>query len=92
MFPGKRKKPQLHLAIPFDVSGSVSDAEIEQFFSEINYMYKQGVKLTVIQADCEVRSVEEYDPKKPIQRNGQGGTEYSPALKKAEELVLKVLL
>jgi len=86
MQPGKRKKPQVTLAIGIDTSGSVANAELEQFFGEIERIHKEGIAVKIIEADCRVNAVYDYNPKKSIEIHGRGGTEYSPAIEKAMEL------
>lgn len=84
--PGKRKKPNLHVAVCVDSSGSVYDEAFTQFFAEIGVISDMGVEITVIDADCGVAAVYKYDKKKPVQRHGGGGTAYTPAIEKAKEL------
>lgn len=82
---GKRKKPQLHVAIAVDTSGSMSDKALQQVFSEIAEVHKHGAKITVIEADCEVQDVYDFDPKKKIEIKGRGGTAYQPAFDYAND-------
>lgn len=86
MFAGKKKKLDLDIAIAMDISGSVSNDEVTQFFAEIQKIYEEGAKITIIEADCEVQKVYEYTDKIKPQRNGSGGTAYQPAFDKASEL------
>jgi predicted metal-dependent peptidase len=83
---GSRKKPQVKLAVCCDSSGSVSDTSFQQFFAEIDAIAQMGIEITVIDADCGVAAIYEYDRKKPVQRHGNGGTAYAPAINKAKEL------
>lgn len=85
--PGRRKKPQTHIAVAIDESGSVCDALHKQFFSEIDTAARlEGIKFTLIHSDCEVNRVYEYEPGMKIERTGMGGTAYMPAINKAKEL------
>lgn len=84
--PGVKKKPELHLGLCVDTSGSVSDEELAMFWAEMAAIHSCGVKITVIEADCTVQNVYEFDPKKTPDFKGRGGTAYSPAIKKALEL------
>lgn len=84
--PGVKRKPELHLALCVDTSGSVSDHELALFWVEMDAIYKQGVKITVIEADADVKNVYEFDSKKQPEFKGRGGTAYNPAIKKAVEL------
>lgn len=83
---GKKKKPKVKLVVCCDSSGSVSDASFTQFFAEINAIVALGIEVTVIDADCGVAAIYEYDKKKKVQRHGNGGTAYAPAINKAKEL------
>lgn len=84
--PGRKKNPQLNIAVCVDSSGSVSNESFTQFFAEIAEISTMGVEITIIDADCQVQSVYKYDKKKKAQRTGQGGTAYGPAIKHAKEL------
>lgn len=84
--PGSKKKPELHLGLCVDTSGSVSDSELAMFWAEMSAIATCGVKVTVIEADCDVQNVYEFDPKKTPEFKGRGGTSYGPAIQKAIEL------
>jgi predicted metal-dependent peptidase len=84
--PGSRKKPEVKIAVCLDSSGSVSDRSFQQFFAEVDVISQMGIEITIIDADCGVAAVYEYDRKKPVQRFGNGGTAYGPAINKAKEL------
>lgn len=83
---GKRKEPKVKLAVCVDSSGSVSEESFTQFFAEVAAISALGIEITIIDADCSVAAVYKYDKKKPAKRYGNGGTAYSPAIKKAKEL------
>lgn len=84
--PGRKKKPNVSIAICVDSSGSVSNESFSQFFAEVAEISKMGIDITILDADSEVQSIYKYDPKKQAQRSGNGGTAYSPAINKAKEL------
>lgn len=84
--PGSKRKPELHLGLCVDTSGSVSDKELSLFWTEMEAIYKCGVKITVLEADCSVKNVYDFDPKKAPEFKGRGGTAYQPAITKAVEL------
>lgn len=84
--PGRKKKPQLHVAVCLDSSGSVYDEAFSQFFAELGEIANMGVKITCIDCDTAVAAVYEYDKKKKPQRFGNGGTSYGPGIAKAVEL------
>jgi predicted metal-dependent peptidase len=90
--PGVKKKPELHLGLCVDTSGSVSDEELTLFWEEMKAIYSCGVKITVIEADCVVQNVYEFEGKKTPEFRGRGGTSYNPAIKKALELKVDGIL
>jgi predicted metal-dependent peptidase len=73
-----RKKVSILIAI--DTSGSVSKKELEDFFSEIDYVYKAGARVTIIQCDTKINSIEEYDGKNIPKIKGRGGTSFNPPI------------
>lgn len=90
--PGRRKKPNLNIAVCVDSSGSVYDEAFSQFFAEIGTIADMGVEITIIDADSAVAAVYKYEKKKPVVRHGNGGTNYSPAILKAKDLGVDVII
>lgn len=84
--PGVKKKPEIHLALCVDTSGSVSNEELSMFFSEIKSIYACGVDITIIEADSVVQNVYKFDPKTIPDFKGRGGTAYNPAIEMAVKL------
>lgn len=82
---GVKKKRELTLAVCFDSSGSVSDAEYTAFFNEIEIVSKQCTKTILIEADCEVHDVVTIKKNSKInrKRGSGGGTAYQPAITEA---------
>lgn len=70
-----KRKP--HVLVGVDTSGSVSDKELEDFFSEIYYLWKSGVKVTIAQVDTKIEHIEEYNGKFNKEIYGRGGTEFT---------------
>lgn len=66
-----RKKVSILVAV--DTSGSVSQGELQEFFSEIDYVYKAGARVTILQCDTRINSIEEYDGKNIPEIKGRGG-------------------
>lgn len=52
--PVARNKTKTKIVVGCDSSGSVSDGELHEFFSEIFHMYKSGVAIDVVMWDAEV--------------------------------------
>lgn len=78
LFPGEVKVEDLHIGVVTDSSGSVSDEAYSQFLNEIDNIAKYA-KITMVDADCEVKNVQKYKKGMPRQRRGYGGTAYQPA-------------
>lgn len=88
-----RQQKGKNAVVIIDTSGSIfSDREtIEEFLKEIQTICKgRDTKLTVIFADAEVCGVvpvgEAYEKIKTLVPKGGGGTDFRPAIKKAEEM------
>lgn len=77
--PGSVKIEDLHIGVAIDTSGSVSDEAINQFMAEIGNISRYA-KVTVVEADSEIKNIYDYDPKKTYSVKGRGGTAYKPAL------------
>lgn len=78
MFPGTVKYETLHIGVAIDTSGSISDEQLIQFMSEIANISKYA-RVTVAEADSEVKNHYRFDPKKKYSVKGRGGTAYQPA-------------
>jgi predicted metal-dependent peptidase len=78
--PGLRiiSKPRILVAI--DTSGSVSDKELVEFFSEIYHVYKTGVAVTIIECDAALHEPYEYKGIFPGKVHGRGGTSFQPVI------------
>jgi len=81
MFAGKKKEPEISIAVIVDTSGSVSDVELAQFFTEIDVMFGAGFQVKVIECDAEVQAVYDYKKFMKIEPKGRGGTVAEPAFK-----------
>ena len=78
--PGLKIKMRQHMLLAIDTSGSVSNAELQEFMGEIHHIYKAGVDVTIMQCDTSIRSIEAYKGKNEINVVGRGGTEFDPVL------------
>ena len=82
-YMGSRYAFTTKLLIAVDVSGSVSDEILSQFFSIINRFFKYGIKnIDVIQFDCELTGelMSLKKAKKSVNIIGRGGTSFQPAV------------
>jgi len=82
--PGTRKGDVLNLAVAVDTSGSISDDQLKLFFNEIRWIWKNGAKITVYEADCNVCAEYKFSGKFTGKVHGRGGTDLEPVLKKVE--------
>jgi len=79
---GSRYELSTNLLIAVDVSGSVTDKSLQNFFSVINRLFKYGIeKLDVLQFDAKIQGEPEplKKARKSIKIRGRGGTSFQPA-------------
>lgn len=77
--PGCRHKHKQKLLVAIDTSGSVSNDELLDFFSEIYHIWKAGAQIDVLEYDAAVNKVWQYKGKAPETVTGRGGTDWSTA-------------
>lgn len=84
---GTVRKYITSLLIAVDVSGSISDKVIEDFYSTINRVFKYGfTSVDVIQFDCGVRTVQSLKSMlSEVTIVGRGGTSFDEPVKYAHE-------
>jgi predicted metal-dependent peptidase len=78
--PGLKIKKKQHILVAVDTSGSVSNAELQEFFSEIDHIHKTGVDITVIQCDAAISNIAPYSKDQKIKIYGRGGTSFQPVI------------
>ena len=76
--PGIKVKQFQKIAVAVDTSGSISDADLSVFFTEIDAMYRQGAEIEVIECDAEVQRTYNYNGQLPTEVSGRGGTVFDP--------------
>lgn len=74
---GIRKKKKVAIMVAIDTSGSVSDQELCDFFSEINHIYKSGAIIRIVEFDHGLQRQYDYKGKWDGTISGRGGTEFS---------------
>lgn len=86
---GLKHKKKIKLMVAIDVSGSVSDNELKEFFSEIFHAYKAGAMIDIVEFDTKILTQYRYNGGLTMQRAGSGGTDFHPPvdlyLKKQKE-------
>jgi predicted metal-dependent peptidase len=75
---GIQHKKKVSILVAVDTSGSVSTKELQDFFSEIEYIYKAGARVTIIECDARINNIVEYDGKHIPEVVGRGGTDFNP--------------
>lgn len=94
--PGKRRKRKLKVAVCADSSGSVSDESYTAFMKEIMSISRNTAVTYLIEADCEIQNVKKITGTAKLSdltvRHGSGGTAYQPAITKAVELKVDLII
>ena len=77
---GIKVKHKQHILVGIDTSGSVSDSELQDFFSEIYHIYKTGSMVTIVECDADIHKIYEYKGKFDGKITGRGGTDFKPVI------------
>lgn len=75
---GIKHKRKSSILVGIDMSGSVSNKDICDFFSEINHIYKAGTLVTIVEFDFSIQRIYSYDGKWDKSCSGRGGTNFVP--------------
>ena len=78
--PGLKIKFKNRILVGIDTSGSVNTDELKEFYNELHHMSKTGHQITVAQCDTNLKSVEDFNPKKAWEIHGRGGTSFQPVI------------
>ena len=78
---GLKHKKKSSICVIVDTSGSVSNKELCDFFSEINHVWKSGADVTIVENDAAIGRVYKYTGKWDGKVTGRGGTEFSDSVK-----------
>jgi predicted metal-dependent peptidase len=78
--PGLKIKFKNHICVGIDTSGSVNNEELKEFVNELHHMHKTGHKITVVQCDTRINSIEDFSPSKDFEVKGRGGTSFQPVV------------
>jgi predicted metal-dependent peptidase len=79
--PAIKTKTKKTILVGRDTSGSVSEKDHQEFFSELHHIWKTGVRVFIADCDADVADVFEYKGKAPDHRSGGGGTDFDPVIK-----------
>lgn len=78
--PGIKIKHHQKLLIAIDTSGSISEEEYHDFFSELYHIWKRGSIVRVVECDAEIQHVYDYKGITPKVIHGGGGTDFNPPI------------
>jgi predicted metal-dependent peptidase len=73
-------KKKHNILVAIDTSGSVSDSELLEFFSEIYHIWKTGCTVEIIECDARIHRSYMYNGKFDGKITGRGGTQFSPVI------------
>ena len=91
--PGWRREPETNVGVIVDTSGSIDGPLLDSFVSEAKAIADiNGMRITLMACDAAVHNV--IDPGEPWPKSlgGGGGTDFTPALAKCEELQLDAVV
>ena len=78
---GLKHKKKTSICVVVDTSGSVSDRELCDFFSEIYHVWKAGACVTIIENDAAIGRIYQYNGRWDGKVTGRGGTVFDEAVK-----------
>jgi len=78
--PGIRKRDRLRVAVIVDTSGSIDDGQLRDFFNEVRWIWRNGAKVRVFEADTDVRDDYEFRGNFKGSVHGRGGTNLEQSL------------
>ena len=77
---GLKHKKKSNICVIVDTSGSVSNQELCDFFSEIHHVWKAGAAVTIVENDAAIGRIYTYDGKWDGKVTGRGGTVFDEAV------------
>ena len=81
-YPGKAKNPSYNIVFGIDTSGSVSNSELQEIFSELRGILNtdEGTVITVVECDTRIGRIYSLEEAKDIDTkvSGRGGTSFNP--------------
>lgn len=83
--PGLKVKRRNRLLLAIDTSGSVPNADLVEFFSEIYFIWKQGAEIQILECDTHIQKTYNYKGVTPVKIHGRGGTSFDAPVKYGNE-------
>ncbi len=86
---GTKADEKQNVCVAIDVSGSMDDKQLSKIKAELEEIQRQGLKITVIQFDGDIRSIEKFTRHSELKRKGNGGTCFAPVFEKIKDREFK---
>lgn len=77
---GLKHKRKSNICVIVDTSGSVSNEELCEFFSEIYHVWKAGANVTIVENDAAIGKIYNYNGTWDGKVTGRGGTVFNEAV------------
>jgi len=88
---GRRTNRRLSVAVITDTSLSITDENLAQFSGHLMKIWRNGVKVTVIEADAAITDIYEFKGKiNRVNYSGGGGTSFIPPFEHIEKTKMEV--
>lgn len=78
--PGSRENYYSHILVAIDSSASVDDDDLREFNAELIHMNKTGHDIDILFADTKIHNKIKFNPRKPLEVEGRGGTDFQPVI------------
>lgn len=79
--PGIKVKRLQRILVAVDTSGSIDQATLEIFFTEIHAVWRAGATVHIVECDADMQRDYEYSGQTPSWVSGGGGTEFEPVFR-----------
>lgn len=81
--PGLRIRNKHKLLVAVDTSASIDEANLDVFSQEIQYLWRLGVEILILECDTQINNVYLYRGNLPAVVSGRGDTRFDAALEYA---------
>jgi len=78
--PGLKLKRRNKIFVALDTSGSVNYSDMEEFFGEMNNIWRTNPDILVAECDAALGNVYTYNGHPPAELSGRGGTDFQPPM------------
>ena len=85
--PGIRLQRRHHLLVAIDTSGSIQQADLQAFLGEIQHIWQQKARITIVECDTHIHAEYTYQGKSLPQVKARGGTQFDAPLQAANERI-----